>query len=723
LNHYLSLSDYSLTDVECRQEADNPKTGIAGGQATVTLTGSSVGVATVRGTAQGGAYGEDTVTIYNNPPTCNPVSISTDEDNPGSTSANCSDPEGNPMTYEVTQPTWGIATNPSGTTLTFNPNGLYESLPFGGSDTTNGDFTYRACDSLAACSGWTNVQVTVNGVNDAPTDIGLDNNSVVENDPSGTPVGNLSTTDVDTGDTHTYSLVSTGPCPGPDNGFFNIVSSQLQTNAVFDYEVKNTYAICVRTTDSGGLYYNEQFNIGIINEPCDLEITKVVSDPTPAEFWSIVYTVTVTNHGPDHAKDIVISDTQPSSVTFSATSTTQGPYDISTGVWDVGTLNNGLSATLIITADVDPGWELEYITNTAIITEFDQLDSYPSDNRADRLIVVHGSEFEVIKTVDDCTPHEGIPFTYTIALHNTGYTSTAVISDILPISMTYVSSHTTQGNYNPINGVWDAGMLDINETQWLYITAYPIMGTAHTTISSTATITNTAILTDSSRLDPESSNDIGDVFVNVQKANAVEANITPGAGGLLIYTDTQGLTTTVMAPANAVTDTITLIYTPITVPHRAIGNPLPDPLEPITPGLLLAGHAFDLTVYDCPDCTFLPRYAFTRPVTITIHYSDEDVAGLQEDELFVACWDGAAWYDAAATCDPGSVYGRHPDENGLSVPICHLTQCGLFGPPVPVGGVTEPTSPPALLQPWLLLAALVATGAIVAVLALKRRTN
>jgi len=31
LDYYLSLSNHSLTDVECRQEADNPKTGVVVG--------------------------------------------------------------------------------------------------------------------------------------------------------------------------------------------------------------------------------------------------------------------------------------------------------------------------------------------------------------------------------------------------------------------------------------------------------------------------------------------------------------------------------------------------------------------------------------------------------------------------------------------------------------------------------------------------------------------
>jgi hypothetical protein len=52
--------------------------------------------------------------------------------------------------------------------------------------------------------------ITVNDVNDTPTDIALDNSSVDENTLVGTLVGNLSTTDVDAGDTHTYSIQTAG---------------------------------------------------------------------------------------------------------------------------------------------------------------------------------------------------------------------------------------------------------------------------------------------------------------------------------------------------------------------------------------------------------------------------------------------------------------------------------------------------------------------------------
>ena len=39
----------------------------------------------------------------------------------------------------------------------------------------------------------------------------------------------------------------------------------------------------------------------------------------------------------------------------------------------------------------------------------------------------------------------------------------------------------------------------------------------------------------------------------------------------------------------------------------------------------------------------------------------------------------AIWVDAAITCVPPLGYERHPAENWLAVPICHLSTFGLFG--------------------------------------------
>src|ERR671937_476769 len=149
-----------------------------------------------------------------------------------------------------------------------------ESVPLGW------DLTSSTCDdgssvtNIDVSAGETVTCTFTDTANQAPTDIQLSNSSIAENQPSGTDVGTLTTTDPDVGDTHTYTLENTG-CGGgpfPDNSSFQIggvSNDKLQSSASFDFEVKNSYTICVRSTDNGGLSFDKQFVISItnVNEP------------------------------------------------------------------------------------------------------------------------------------------------------------------------------------------------------------------------------------------------------------------------------------------------------------------------------------------------------------------------------------------------------------------------------------------------------------------------
>ncbi|MBD2139083.1 putative Ig domain-containing protein [Anabaena sp. FACHB-1237] len=101
----------------------------------------------------------------------------------------------------------------------------------------------------------------VENVNNAPTNITINNSNIAENQAIGTVIGNLSTTDPDIANTFTYSLVSGDGVT--DNGSFIIIGNQLKTNTVFDFETKNSYSIRVKTTDQGGLSYEKQFTINV----------------------------------------------------------------------------------------------------------------------------------------------------------------------------------------------------------------------------------------------------------------------------------------------------------------------------------------------------------------------------------------------------------------------------------------------------------------------------
>jgi VCBS repeat-containing protein len=168
--------------------------------------------------------------------------------------------------------------------FTYDPSRQFEDLEAGNSSTDS--FAYTITDEYGITDTAT-VTITINGVydappytpppyyppayyppvNHAPAAISLDNNSVDENQPSGTAVGNFSTTDPDTGNTFTYTLVS--GAGDTNNGFFSINGSDLRSSAIFDYETKNSYAIRVRSTDQDGLWFEKQFTISVtdVNEP------------------------------------------------------------------------------------------------------------------------------------------------------------------------------------------------------------------------------------------------------------------------------------------------------------------------------------------------------------------------------------------------------------------------------------------------------------------------
>ncbi|MDA8658406.1 cadherin domain-containing protein [Flavobacteriaceae bacterium] len=118
-------------------------------------------------------------------------------------------------------------------------------------------------DSQGGTASTTQISNTVNLTppNSIPTDISLSSTSIAENKPIGTTVGALSTTDSDTLDTHTYSLVSGSG--DTDNASFSISGANLLSAASFDYETKTSFSIRVQTTDTASATYSKTFTISI----------------------------------------------------------------------------------------------------------------------------------------------------------------------------------------------------------------------------------------------------------------------------------------------------------------------------------------------------------------------------------------------------------------------------------------------------------------------------
>jgi len=117
----------------------------------------------------------------------------------------------------------------------------------------------------------------------------------------------------------------------------------------------------------------------------DPAIEKSVDNSSPIEGDGVNYTLLLTNAGLSVAMGVVVTDLLPTGVTY-VTHSGDGTYDSGTGLWSVGDLTNGQSASLSIEVDVDDGTAGWLITNSAAITAGDEYDTNPANNEDDAVI-------------------------------------------------------------------------------------------------------------------------------------------------------------------------------------------------------------------------------------------------------------------------------------------------------------------------------------------------
>jgi uncharacterized repeat protein (TIGR01451 family) len=112
----------------------------------------------------------------------------------------------------------------------------------------------------------------------------------------------------------------------------------------------------------------------------DLALTKSVDDDRPSVGDTVVFSITVTNEGPNDATGVALSDILPSGLGYSASEASDGSY--SNGLWTLAnTLGVGEAAGLIITATAE-GPAYQAITNTVVVSALDQLDFNSTNDSA-----------------------------------------------------------------------------------------------------------------------------------------------------------------------------------------------------------------------------------------------------------------------------------------------------------------------------------------------------
>jgi uncharacterized repeat protein (TIGR01451 family) len=128
---------------------------------------------------------------------------------------------------------------------------------------------------------------------------------------------------------------------------------------------------------------NNTATITVTPQQADLAVQKTGPD-SAAHDQTFAYNITVTNNGPDAATNVTVTDLLPVGLSFVSATPSQGSYNNGTGVWSVGSLAVGVSATLVIHVTATAGSK----TNTASISHSDQFDPVTSNNSASVTILV-----------------------------------------------------------------------------------------------------------------------------------------------------------------------------------------------------------------------------------------------------------------------------------------------------------------------------------------------
>jgi gliding motility-associated-like protein/uncharacterized repeat protein (TIGR01451 family) len=254
------------------------------------------------------------------------------------------------------QPTCILATGtiivmaPTGTGITYSIGGAYQtSVIF--SAVASGTYIVTAKNADGCVSPGTSVMINAQPATPAaPTAILIQ--------PTCTLTTGTITVTAPTGTGITYSI-----------------GGAYQTSAIFSAVTPGIYIVTAKSA-AGCVSAPTAVSIVVLDCGADLSILNTVNNTYPLIGRSVVFTVVATNNGPNGGTGVTVNDILLSGYTYVSSTVTKGNYVSSTGVWTIGTMNNGASETMTVTAKVNPtGSYVSPATITGI-----ELDRNPANN-------------------------------------------------------------------------------------------------------------------------------------------------------------------------------------------------------------------------------------------------------------------------------------------------------------------------------------------------------
>lgn len=230
----------------------------------------------------------------------------------------------------------------------------------------------------------------------------------------------------------------------------------------------------VNIADIAGNEYDCNLTNNIVNksievaQSADLFVKKYVNNTAP-DFGEIIkWSVVVSNNGPDIATNVQVNDLLDDGLIFVKSSSTKGNYDVKSGIWTIDSLAPETDETLNIYCKVNKiGKILNFVSVNS--TQYDWNESNNHDNESVDAVKI--ADLSVIKLINNSNPNYNDLIKWTIIVSNNGpnMATGVIVNDLLPKSVEYISSYLSKGFYNPVNGIWDVGNLNVGEKLQLNI--------------------------------------------------------------------------------------------------------------------------------------------------------------------------------------------------------------------------------------------------------------
>lgn len=230
----------------------------------------------------------------------------------------------------------------------------------------------------------------------------------------------------------------------------------------------------VNIADIAGNEYDCNLTNNIVNksievaQSADLFVKKYVNNTSP-DFGEIIkWSVVVSNNGPDIATNVQVNDLLDDGLIFVKSSSTKGNYDVKSGIWTIDSLAPETDETLNIYCKVNKiGKILNFVSVNS--TQYDWNESNNHDNESVDAVKI--ADLSVIKLINNSNPNYNDLIKWTIIVSNNGpnMATGVIVNDLLPKSVEYISSYLSKGFYNPVNGIWDVGNLNVGEKLQLNI--------------------------------------------------------------------------------------------------------------------------------------------------------------------------------------------------------------------------------------------------------------